>query len=780
MNPDPKRVKDIFSVAVELPPQERAAYLDKACADDPLLRQRVEELLQAHDVGGSFLEQPAVEPVQDELETLPPTNVPDAPNDVESITLQPNESPAKAPGPGTSIRYVGDYELLEEIARGGMGVVYKARQVSLNRVVAVKMILSGQLASEADVQRFYAEARAAGNLRHPNIVAIHEVGEFQGQHYFSMDYVDGQNLGQMVREHPLEPEQAARYVQIIALAIDMAHQNGTLHRDLKPSNVLIDRQDEPHVTDFGLARVVGQESGLTATGAVMGTPSYMPPEQARGEQARMGPACDVYSLGAILYELVTGRPPFKAATILDTLYQVSEMEVAGPRLLNPAINRDLETIILKCLDKDPARRYPTAAELAEDLQAFRAGRPIKARRPSLAERSFRWIKQQQGAFTLAVKTLALFLILGLTGVLTWRSLFATPPSRLHLDTAGPSLVAEVLHRDHDKVLARFRVPHEDKIALPAGSYRVRLSTPGTLDETFQLHLGEGEQRDLRVQLGTGQFWPSRRIESDERVDVLEGLPGSPADLIVYRASRAARIRGTTGKQIWEADFSPPQGKPQATRQRLPWPRDAHYQASPFSRLLRPAPDLDGDGTLDLVWFGNWEIGQNSGPDTIWALSGKDGKELWANEVSGNILGMPLLAKIDGDEPRDLIATVSYVEKNDPLPRCRIEGISGKDGSARWQFDLGPKWIGPLSKQGLAWQTRAAGGTTHIVCLKGTELVGLDSRTGKPAFRHELGFRPVLAPQFADLEGNGRPAALLMRRMRTKTSRSWPCGWRRAR
>jgi serine/threonine protein kinase/WD40 repeat protein len=336
-----------------------------------------------------------------------PAHVADAP------TVAPAESTHSGSGPGTTVRYFGDYELLEEIARGGMGVVYRARQVKLNRLVAVKMILAGQLAGTAEVARFHAEAKAAANLQHPHIVAIHEVGEHEGQHYFSMDYVEGKSLADIVHENPLPARQAARYVQLIAGAIHYAHQHGTLHRDLKPSNVLIDTNDQPRVTDFGLAKRMEADSRLTGTGQVLGTPSYMPPEQAAADRGQMGPASDVYALGAVLYELVTGRPPFRAETPLDTLLQVLDTEPVPPRLLNPKVDRDLETICLKCLQKEPRRRYASAQDLADDLNRYLKGQPIQARPVGSTQRLWRWCRRNPVIASLAA-TVALSVIAGIS------------------------------------------------------------------------------------------------------------------------------------------------------------------------------------------------------------------------------------------------------------------------------------------------------------------------------------------------------------------------------
>src|SRR5256714_6863424 len=287
---------------------------------------------------------------------------------------------------------LGDYELLEEVGRGAQGVVFRARQKSLNRTVALKVISLGQWASKAHLKRFRREAEAAASLDHPGIVPIYEVGERDGSCYFSMQFIEGGQLDEVVRRTPISIRQAAELIAKVARTVHYAHEHGILHRDIKPGNILLDKSGEPHLTDFGLARLLDTQSNVTRTIDVLGTPSYMAPEQAAGETTKLSKATDVYGLGAVLYQLLTGHPPFAGGTTYETIRLLRDTEPRPPRLLNPKVDRDLSAICLKCLEKEPARRYASAELLAEELNRFCRGDPIFARPVGWAERWWRWCR----------------------------------------------------------------------------------------------------------------------------------------------------------------------------------------------------------------------------------------------------------------------------------------------------------------------------------------------------------------------------------------------------
>ena len=324
---------------------------------------------------------------------------------------------------------LGDYELLEEIGRGGQGVVYRARQKSLNRTVALKVIGLGQWATKAHLQRFRLEAEAAASLDHPCIVPIHEVGEREGCCYFSMNFVQGGQLDEVAKREPMPLRRAAELIAKLARTVHYAHEHGILHRDIKPGNVLLDAKGEPHLTDFGLARLVETESTVTRTMEVLGTPSYMAPEQAIGNNARVGRATDVYGLGAVFYQLLTGHPPFAGGTTFETVRLVLDTEPRNPRLWNPKVDRDLATICLKCLEKDPQRRYSSALALAEDLERWLKHEPIRAKRSGFFTHGRKWVWRNP---TIAVLVASLFALAVAVGVIIWKSELVQRPTPVRI------------------------------------------------------------------------------------------------------------------------------------------------------------------------------------------------------------------------------------------------------------------------------------------------------------------------------------------------------------
>jgi predicted Ser/Thr protein kinase len=422
----------IFNAARRIDdPAARQRYVREACGDDGALADRVEALLRAHDAGPSFLAAPTKE-LGDVLGAL-------------------NEVTVPAPGYGGPAAFgpaPAGYEILGELGRGAMGVVYKARQKGLDRLVAMKMILSGAHASEQQLARFRQEAEAVARAHHPNIVQIYEVGEHDGRPFFSLEFCPGGSLDHRLEGTPLPPKQAAELAETLARAVHAAHQAGVIHRDLKPANVLLAADGTLKIADFGLAKRLDGERALTQSGAIMGTPSYMAPEQASGRKGAVTASADVYALGAILYECLTGRPPFRAESSLDTLLDVLEKDPAQPRSLNSHVDRDLEAVCLKCLEKDPHRRYASAGELAEDLGRFRAGEPTRARPVGLSERAARGARRYWRAAALVLGGLGPTMLLdGLQSIFNFSgALFVAFYATAFVGSAAVALVLRWLLR----------------------------------------------------------------------------------------------------------------------------------------------------------------------------------------------------------------------------------------------------------------------------------------------------------------------------------------------
>ncbi len=395
-------------------------------------------------------------------------------------------APTTAPGPahpdglppGTAVRYFGDYEIRQELGRGGMGVVYQARQVSLNRPVALKMVKAGLLAGDDELRRFQNEAEAVALLDHPGVVPIYEVGAHNGQHYFSMKLVPGGSLVPLMPRYKDDPRAAAWLVAEAAEAVAHAHARGILHRDLKPANILVDDEGHPHVTDFGLAKRVEADVELTQSGAILGTPAYMSPEQASGRRGTVTTASDVYGLGAVLYALLTGRAPFGGDSVVETIDAVRNRPPEPPRRLNAAVPRDLETICLRCLEKDPRRRYATAQALADDLRAWLDSRPIAARRVGPAERAWLWCRRRPAVAALSA-AVALAVVGGAAATIAvqYAANRRLDAKNLDLDRANTGLLEAIRQKDQAnaalaeaniRVQARFDLAREAIRSLKRG------------------------------------------------------------------------------------------------------------------------------------------------------------------------------------------------------------------------------------------------------------------------------------------------------------------------
>jgi hypothetical protein len=503
-------VKAIFIGALDRQPgSDRDAYLDAACAGDAELRRRVDALLRAHELASEVLgpTRDATVEASTYAETAAlapgsgsdPTLAPDP--RAEATVADPPGRNGEGLARGASVRYFGDYEIQAELGRGGMGIVYQARQVSLNRPVALKMLRAGLLADGDEVRRFQNEAEAVALLDHPGIVPVHEVGEHDGQRYLSMKLVPGGNLADRMAAYRDDPRAAAALVAEAAEAVHHAHMRGILHRDLKPANILVDAQGHPHVTDFGLAKRLEADRELTLSGTILGTPGYMAPEQAAGRRGTITTATDVYGLGAVLYTMLTGKPPFTGESVVDTLQKVREQSPEPPRRTNAKLPRDLEVICLKCLEKDPRRRYPGAQAVADDLRAWLDSRPIAARPVGTWTRAALWCRRRPAIAGLSAAVIAVALAGLAFGVWQWSA--ALRNARIALENEAKATANERRAAD-SAAEARAR-----STELAASNRALQRTTYASVMRLAQREWERGDVALARKLLGSNEPGPGR-------------------------------------------------------------------------------------------------------------------------------------------------------------------------------------------------------------------------------------------------------------------------------
>ncbi|MCI0681893.1 MAG: serine/threonine-protein kinase [Gemmataceae bacterium] len=680
---------------------------------------------------------------------------------------------------------LGDFRIVREVGRGGMGVVYEAEQLSLKRKVALKVLRYGGPADNEALQRFQREAETVGALHHSNIVPVHAFGCEHGVHYYAMQFIEGQSLAAVLEEKrseasaSMDAKQIARWGMQAAEALAYAHQRGIVHRDIKPSNLLLANEGTIWLSDFGLARRL-DEVALTLTGALLGTPRYMSPEQAAALKQPVDHRSDIYSLGATLYELATGRPVFDAATPHAVVHQILNSEPLPPRRLNPDVPRDLETIILKCIAKDPARRYASAGELAEDLRSFTLDRAIKARRPSLAVRTARWLKKQRKSAALAAGG-AVAAVLLVIGILTWRDWqLRSRLGHVALTSEGASLVAEILDDNDDLVVPQFTAPTQQPVAVPAGRYRLRLSTPGRLSETYDLLVEQGIESRFDIGPGDRHLWPPVGVSAGCEIVELDGR----ADVFLVDKEGMRRVDGRTGKDLWQRSLAKKDQPAMADDKRYDWSKmvgsnwtGASCLGLPHGLqpwLARPAQRPSNPETDEraLVWASKLPGGLYQSPPWLLPVSIRDGSVPWwfqaeqkLKEIpggpgqpdaivsrTGQIVIPPLLEDADGDGVADVIVVVASSRNIDPPPR--IEAYSGKTGQSLWRYHLAPA---PKLELDVQYDMRhaakvvGAGNERRILAAIDRRMVELDPRTGKEtAPVRDLGFFPWTTPVLADL------------------------------
>ena len=700
---------------------------------------------------------------------------------------------------------LGDFRIVREVGRGGMGVVYEAEQLSLKRRVALKVLRFGVTADAELMQRFQREAETVAHLHHTNIVPIHAVGCEQGVHYYAMQFIEGESLAAVLVQlgHDRSAGQAVDFRQVAgwmlqaAEALAHAHQRGVIHRDIKPSNLILDPEGTVWLTDFGLAKRA-DEVTMTAAGILMGTPRYMSPEQAAAARQPIDHRTDIYSLGATLYELATGKPVFDGTTPQGVITQILNTEPVAPRVLQGMLPRDLETIILKSLAKNPVGRYQHARDLADDLRAYLDNRPIRARRATLRERAVRWARKHQRSTLVSAVTAAASLLLILGSWVGWQAYHESLQGRLLFTTDGPTLVAEVLNQAGEPVMPGFPVPNPQPVTLPAGPYQVRFSGPGMLSETWQFDVARGGPQTFPVKMLDRQLGPALNVAGTEPPLVIE-LDGQTQ--IVHRTEQGWRlVKGDTLKPVWPADLI----KILSPAERELYPRsyvsdgdiDLLQVSNPWSAtgtapgLADPAVDVNGDGRQDLIFASRVS-------PSLLGVSGSTGQVLWwyraapplppdydavqdpldpkSSAENAGVIGKPVLVDMNG-EPVVIACFVSMQshlrttsgKAYSPGQKFFMEAVAARTGTRIWRsvFDL-PELAQKSSQEVIRLfppspVIKTLSGRETILLHVGTRIFAWDLETGKERWQpYEMGATPVQLAQYSDLDGDGESEALLV-------------------
>ncbi|WP_442482223.1 protein kinase domain-containing protein [Aeoliella sp. SH292] len=607
---------------------------------------------------------------------------------------------------------LGDFRLIRQVGEGGMGAVYEATQVSLGRRVALKVLRFAGVSDKEAIGRFQREAETVAQLHHTNIVPIFAVGTEQGVNYYAMQFIEGRNLAEVLaeRQGPIDGAEVARWGLQAAEALAHAHQRGVVHRDVKPSNLLLDPDGRLWLTDFGLALQLGGVT-LSLTGMLLGTPRYMSPEQTAATSRGIDHRSDLFSLGATLYELLTGVPAFGGETPHEVIREIIDSVPTPIRALNPEVPRDLETIVMKCLAKDPAGRYPTADELGQDVRAFLEGRPIRARRPPRHERVVRWIKQHRRSVSHIGIAAAVTLGITLLGVFGGSAYKAWNQSGILLDAVNPPLVAEFFDESGEMLHAE-TLPMQKAVNLPSGDFHLRASGEGRLSQSFDLQLRRGYS-DTRYTIGLENelLFSPESVEHSFAPVALRTAEGGATHGVLIWTREGVSLRNYDGPDFRQfLTFSPESNPALAGAPGFAWPWSSsvvaevsgigNYDLRPWT--LRNGIDVDGDGVNEIICAGRhqgWVMAISGKLDRIVWFAGR-GKDIKTKVDDGPrllrsaVVREPLITEdLDGDGVDDLVATMvdigseAKIEQNQYVGRRWVEAISGKSGETIWSHEL---------------------------------------------------------------------------------------------